>query len=184
MIIVPKRIVDVHATSRRPLFFLAGPIRGGGDWQADMAERIILRSRHSTIACPARWSAEHRLAEHFHQPFSAAENRQLVWERYYLTLAGLTPNVAGCVIFWLGLESKTQPHPGPEPYAMDTRREIGKFTGLAERGEVRMVVGGHPGFYGLDVILYELRCALGASFRFHEDMDTLVDAAIAVAVES
>lgn len=184
MIILPKKIIDFYTSSHSPLLFLAGPIRGGGDWQADMAEKIMLRAKYATVACPARWSADHRLAEHFHQPFSDAENRQLVWERHYLKKAGVTPNAAGCVIFWLGLESKTQPHPGPEPYAMDTRREIGKFTGLAERGRVRMVVGGHSDFYGLDVILYELRSALGRSFKFHEDMNTLVDAAIAMAIES
>jgi hypothetical protein len=78
---------------------------------------------------------------------------QLVWERHYLKQAGLEAGIPGCVIFWLGLESLTQPHPGPEPYAMDTRREIGKFTAYAEMMSVRMVVGGNRKFYGLDVIL-------------------------------
>jgi hypothetical protein len=40
-IYVPKEIVEIKPTKDAPLFFLAGPIRGGGDWQADMAKIIL-----------------------------------------------------------------------------------------------------------------------------------------------
>lgn len=39
-IYVPKQITPLSPTKNSPLLFLAGPIRGGGDWQADMAETI------------------------------------------------------------------------------------------------------------------------------------------------
>lgn len=177
-IYVPKQIVPLVPTLASPLFFLAGPIRGGGDWQAEMAEEILAREPSALIACPSRWTGEHRLAHHFYQPFSQAENRQLVWERHYLKQAGLKPNVPGCVIFWLGLESTTHPHPGPEPYAMDTRREIGKFTAFAEMLPVRMVVGGSQHFHGLDVILFELSRAIGKPFPFYTTMAEVVDQAL------
>lgn len=177
-IYVPKQIVPLTPTLDSPLFFLAGPIRGGGDWQSHMADHILYHERSALIACPSRWGSEHRLAKHFHQPFSQAENRQLVWERHYLKQAGLEPGVPGCVIFWLGLESAGRPHPGPEPYAMDTRREIGKFTAFAEMMNVRIVVGGDCRFYGLDVILFEFSEAVGKPFPFYETMAEVADHAI------
>lgn len=180
-IYVPKIIVPLKPTVESPLFFLAGPIRGGGDSQALMAKQLLRRVPTALIACPSRWDASHPLSKDFYQPFSQADNRQLVWERHYLKQAGLEPNVPGCVIFWLGLESTEHPHPGPEPYAMDTRREIGKFTAFAEMMNVRMVVGGHRGFYGLDVILYELSEAFGKPFPFYETMAEVVDHAIVTA---
>jgi hypothetical protein len=180
-IYVPKEIVELAPTRDNPLLFLAGPIRGGGDWQADMAETIIDQKPSSLIACPSRWRKEHRLAQYFHKPFSQATNRQLVWERHYLAQAGLRPQTQGCVIFWLPLESATHPHPGPEPYAMDTRREIGKFTAYAETLNARIVVGGDPGFYGLDVILFELSEATGSRFPFHETMEETAEHAIRIA---
>lgn len=99
MIILPKTIVPLQPTQQEPLFFLAGPIRGGGDWQANMAELIVTNIPNAHIACPSRWKRGHRLEEHFHQPFSDAPNRQLVWERHYLQQAGLEPEVPGCVMF-------------------------------------------------------------------------------------
>ncbi len=180
-IYVPKQIIHLKPTFESPLFFLAGPIRGGGDWQALMVDHILGRESSAFITCPSRWDEKHRLAHHFHQPFTQADNRQLVWERHYLKQAGLEPNVPGCVIFWLGLESTEQPHPGPEPYAMDTRREIGKFTAFAEMMNVRMVVGGNRGFHGLDVILFELSEAFGRPFPFYESMSEVVDRAILTA---
>ena len=89
----------------------------------------------------------------------------------------------GCLIFWLGLENRDDPHPGPEPYAMDTRRELGKFTALRDRLKARVVLGGDRQFYGLDVILNEFAYADGVEkFPFYESMSELVTAAIAEAI--
>ncbi len=177
-IYLPKEIIQLTPTISSPLLFLAGPIRGGGDWQSRMAELALSKEPSAHIACPSRWNSDHRLVRHFHQPFTTAENRQLVWERHYLRQAGIEPGIPGCIIFWLGLESTTQPHPGPEPYAMDTRREIGKFTAYAEMMNVRMVIGGERGFHGLDVILFELSEAAGVLFPFHETMEEAIDQAL------
>jgi hypothetical protein len=181
LIYLPKKIVTLQPTNDSPLLFLAGPIRGGGDWQAEMVDHIFNQESSVNIACPSRWDGSHRLARYFHQPFSQADNRQLVWERHYLKQAGLKRDVPGCVIFWLCCESVTKPHPGPEPYAMDTRREIGKFTAFAEMMNVRMVVGGDRGFYGLDVILFELSEAYGKPFPFYETMRDVATNALMIA---
>ena len=88
----------------------------------------------------------------------------------------------GCLVFWLGLESETHPHPGPEPYAMDTRRELGKFTALRDLLHARVVLGGDRRFHGLDVILNEFADAEGVvTFPFYESMAELAEAALAEA---
>lgn len=182
-IYVPKKIVPLSPTKEKPLFFLAGPIRGGGDWQAQAAQCILSKNVDALIACPSRWTEEHQLAKHFFEPFGQAGNRQLHWEQHYLKQAGLEPRVPGCIIFWLGLESETDPHPGPEPYAMDTRREIGKFPAYTEMKPTRLVVGGHQKFYGLDVILTELEEACDRPVKFHEQMGSLVEEAYKIALK-
>ena len=146
-IIVPKIIqsVDPH----KPLIFLAGPIRGGGDWQRYMAEILFEQCTDVQIACPCRWTAEHPLSSFFIQPFSHGNTRQLHWERHYMERAGLSEKQNGCVLFYLPLEDLHRPHPGPEPYTMDTRREIGKFTAFLKLRNAHMVVGGSEDFYGL-----------------------------------
>lgn len=179
-IYVPKAIVPIAPTNESPLLFLAGPIRGGGDWQSYMAKRILSQAPSAHIACPCRWDATHELAPHFHKPFSK-EGRQLVWERHYLQQAGLDQDTPGCIIFWLGLESTTHPHPGPEPYAMDTRRELGKFTAFAEMTGVRLVLGGSRDFYGLESILFELSEAIERPFPFYESMAEVADHAVRTA---
>lgn len=158
-------------------------MRGGGDWQSEMVEITLDQCPDAHIAVPTRWNAKHHLSPHFYQPFSQANNRQLVWERHYLKQAGLVEGVKGCVIFWFGPESIIRPHPGPEPYAMDTRREIGKFTAYLEMMNVRMVVGGDRNFHGLDVILFELSEAAGKAFPFFETMYDVVTHAMQTAQE-
>lgn len=185
VIIVPKIIVSVDR--HRPLIFLAGPIRGGGDWQAKMARELIRQNPEVQIACPSRWNAEHPLRRYFVHPFSPAEHRQLRWERYYMEMAALYENHKGCLLFWLGLEDHKNPHPGPEPYAMDTRREIGKFTGIKRERklngqEVRMVVGGSEKFYGLSVIRDELDDAERGPFLFDTNMRSLASEALRIAL--
>ena len=178
-IVVPKVIQAFDLD--RPLIFLAGPIRGGGDWQHQMAEELIGQCNDVQIACPSRWPAEHPLAEYFTMPFSPAANRQLHWERHYMETAGLRHGIKGCVLFWLGLEDSDNPHPGPEPYAMDTRRELGKFTAFLTTYNARIAVGGNPEFYGLSVIRDELDDARNTAFPFYENMRDLATNALEVA---
>lgn len=178
-IIVPKIIEPVDQT--RPLIFLAGPIRGGGDWQRSMAEILISLEPTVQIACPCRWTGTHPLSRYFIRPFSNAPNRQLHWERHYMQSAGLNLSQPGCVLFWLGLEDELYPHPGPEPYAMDTRRELGKFTVYSEMFGADVVVGGSRDFHGLSVIIDEFKYATNKRFLYYETMESLANAALEAA---
>ena len=179
IIIVPKIIEPVRANV--PLIFLAGPIRGGGDWQGLMAEKLIEQHADVQIACPSRWTARHPLNRYFVRSFSEAANRQLHWERHYMELASLDPDQKGCVLFWLGLEDPNDALFGRQPYAADTRREIGKFTAFKKLLGARIVVGGSEQFYGLSVIRDEFNDAAGEEFPFFTTMEALSKAALSMA---
>lgn len=95
-----------------------------------------------------------------------------------MELAGLREEQRGCVLFNLELEDAVNPHPGPGPYAMDTRRELGKWTAFLKLLGARIVVGGSESFFGLSVIRDELDDAAGGSFPFYSEMSKLSSAAL------
>ena len=68
-IIVPKRWISTgdiyNETFTHPLFFLGGPVRGGGDWQHAMSLALAQRTKDCVVACPYRWDETHPLAQHF-----------------------------------------------------------------------------------------------------------------------
>lgn len=186
-IILPK----THATSwLGPLFFLAGPVRGGGDWQAAAYKELKdAMGEKFTAAIPTRYEADHPLMSEAltADPTAPLFERQMAWERHYLSLAGLhSKGAAGCLMFWLAKESDENPHPGPEPYAMDSRREMGEWYTRLEilgRSEVRLVVGAHPGFHGLDQIRRCLNESYGGEFPVYGSLFDTTRAAIVKARE-
>ena len=183
-VILPK----THATSwPGPLFFLAGPVRGAGDWQAVAYQELKdAMGEKFTAAIPTRYDPDHALMSDAltADPAMPTFPRQMAWERHYLSLAGSrTKGVRGCVMFWLGKESSENPHPGPEPYAMDTRRELGEwYTRLEyDRSDTRLVVGANPDFHGLDQIRRCLWEAQGSEFPIYETLFDTARAAVMMA---
>ncbi len=182
-VILPKS----HVTSwPGPLFFLAGPVRGGGDWQYDAYQLLEKkRGEHVTAAIPMRYPEMHPLCSKQLRSDPAAQtfNRQLAWERHYLTLTGLrSKGVKGCLVFWLANESKALPHPGPEPYAMDTRREIGEWYTRLEflKEDVRLVVGVEDRFHGASQIERCLTEARGSKFPVYRTLHDTIQAAVLI----
>ncbi len=177
-LILPNTFVEIDY-SYGPLFFLAGPVRGGGDWQAKCAD--LIHKKHFDqcyIAIPCRYEENH---PHMRYRISGNETRfprQLAWERYYLEKAA---GMHGCLIFYLPLESKTHPHPGPEPYAMDTRGELGEWRWRArDKHSNHIVIGAEEGFFGLSQIEYNFSVALGRDFKAHRSLEATVEAACQV----
>lgn len=178
-ILVPKTSI-VYRGNSIPLFFLAGPIRGGGDWQHIMCLELAKRIPECVIVCPAPWDNTHPLASDFileNEAGAEEFRRQLDWERHYLEAAG---NEAwfGCIVFWLPCESKTQPHGGPEPYAMDTRGELGEWRWRMNSECARVVVGGEAGFHGLSQIERNFKAALSGEFTLYNTLEQTADAAV------
>lgn len=174
MLILPKNLVEVPDIT--PLYFLAGPIRGGGDWQATAFQLLQKHDPGCAIACPSRWDHTHPLFKNAVAGKANAFDRQLAWERYYLELAGIH-HPRGCILFWLPLESETRPHPGPEPYAMDTRGELGEWRMRIKHEGARVVIGGERGFHGLSQIERNFSHIAGTSFVLYNDLESTIQAA-------
>ncbi|MFA5853779.1 MAG: hypothetical protein WC866_01695 [Patescibacteria group bacterium] len=174
-IILPKTRVEIDP-NYGPLFYLMGPIRGGGDWQRHCCRMIESRIPNFYAAVPCRWTEFHPLYKYGATGTPGAFARQLNWERYYIELAAKT----GCLLFWLPAEHHAAKHPGPEPYAMDTRGELGEWRGrmMHERGQ-RVVIGGEPAFHGMSQIQRNFSLALGYEFPIYPSLDATITAAIA-----
>lgn len=177
-VILPRNLIKLDP-SYGPLFFLAGPVRGGGDWQAQCCDELLSIVPHFYVAIPCRYPDNHPLMR---SRVSVTENqfgRQLPWEQHYIDIAAAHATIRGCIIFWLALESETNPHPGPEPYAMDTRRELGTCIGrLMHEPSLRVVIGAEDGFLGLDQIQRSFSFVTKTDFPIYGTLEETVHAAI------
>lgn len=159
-ILLPKTHIDLSARpwAKMPLVFLAGPARGGGDWQARMcAELEVVLGEDFIAAIPCRWGEEHALSEFFIRgKKESVFLRQLDWERYYIEQAARRAP-QGCLLFWLGCQKSPRP-PQDGPYAQDTYGELGAWRIERKyRSDTRLVVGAEKGFYGLSQIKRNFR---------------------------
>jgi len=182
-IILPKtyfRFSPEEPWDKTLVFFLAGPVRGGGDWQQEACRLIAHKAPNSIVAVPTRWEANHPLTPYKVHGSDNVFPRQLNWERHYLEEAGLS-TFAGCIIFWLPLESRTSPHPGPEPYSMDTRGELAEWRMRMKFEGARVVVGAEEGFHGLSQIQRNFSLTLGYEFPIHGTLEATIDAALKIA---
>lgn len=183
-ILIPKNKHIINPKGG-PLFFLAGPVRGGHDWQRDCYELLCQKLQNFYAAIP-----------YYHKPgtqtFSLLEKaepgesnlapfaRQLDWERKYMEIAVKI----GCLIFYLPEESLIEARPKEEgPYATDTRGEIARWSVHKHyHPEFRMVVGAEPQFHGLSQIQRNLSADMGYEFPIYSSLEETVDAAIAEAI--
>ena len=179
-VLLPRNLVGIDP-KYGPLFFLAGPVRGGGDWQAQCCDELLSIVPHFYVAIPCRYPDTHRLMRYRVGFSETVFNRQLTWERHYLDLAGCGDTVEndGCILFWLPKESTLEPHPGPEPYAMDTRGELGEWRGrLMHKPNLRVVVGAEEGFLGLSQIQRNFGFATNSDFPIYPTLRETVQAAV------
>src|SRR3989338_7870697 len=177
-IILPKTMHQVDF-AYGPFFFLIGPVRGGGDWQYTCCLEIQKHIPHFTAAIPCRYGEDHPLKAFCADGLEYQFDRQLSWERYYIALAARVRWCHSTVIAWLPTESKVAPHPGPEPYAMDTRGEIGEWRGqMMYDPSIRFVIGAEAGFFGLSQIQRNFDKALRTQFPIYPTLAETVAAAV------
>lgn len=174
-ILLPKLAVDVDF-KYGPFFFLAGPVRGGGDWQHKFCQIMQGYIPHFTAALPCRYPSDHPLMQQRDWNHHGEYERQLLWERHYLKIAAQR----GCLVFWLAKESASEPRGNGEPYAMETMGEIGEWRGrLLDHPGLRIVVGGEEGFPGLTQIHRNFCYALDAHFPLYGTIEETANAALA-----
>jgi hypothetical protein len=136
-----------------PLIFLAGPIRGAGNWQNSAIEILQSLNQDVYIASPNLQIQPTNLKNQA-KSNELSFPRQLDWERYYLKKASET----GTIMFWLPTQVEAMPlseRSGfPKVYARDTRPETAGWGWklLETNPNARIILGGEEGFDGYDVI--------------------------------
>ena len=150
--ILPKSHPVLEDFRNHPLFFLAGPILGSDDWQADMTALLRkMTGGDCLVVNPSRYNQDHPLYADRMGGNEDFFESQTVWERHYLKLAGESWNFS-CVIFWLPEENVEHPRDDGQPYARDTRGEISEWRFRLAANRARVVMGAEPSFPGLSVI--------------------------------
>ena len=112
-----------------PLVFLAGPIQGALDWQAQAICILQKYAPELHIANPRR-PLKHE-GDFTKQMFNA----QTDWETYYLNRAAYGK---GAILFWLAKETE---HFCNRSYAQTSRFELSEWKVKHERDGVKLVVG-------------------------------------------
>jgi hypothetical protein len=132
-------IPPAYAHVEGPLVFLAGPIQGAPDWQAE-AIRLLMDESGITVASPRRPPVS---AGDFPETEYAA---QVDWEHHYLARAAQD----GVTMFWLAKESV---HLCGRAYAQTTRFELGEAVTLHRLAGAKVVVGIEAGFSNMRYLL-------------------------------
>ncbi len=174
-VLLPKRDDHGALDTTLPFFYLAGPVRGGGDWQAHMCQILNNVVGECIIAVPCRWEKTHPLKRAFIGNIDPRYKKQTEWEQFFIEKALTRPR--SCVICWLEEESQTHPRTDGGPYGRDTYGELGYFRGLMEgvssffRHTFPLVLGGSEAFPGLSVIKCNFNYTYGSDFPFATSME-------------
>lgn len=186
-LVLPKN--DVAIGPKKKVFFLGGPVLGGGDWQRKAIGLFFQKISDAYVVCPVRYEPNDSLqclslpgGELDFGPNAiggvSVFPRQTHWERYYLNIA----SKQGAILFWLPEEDQKNPRP-PEngPYARDTYGELGEWRVRMHRDKAHVVIGAQRGFPGISVIEANYRAVLGDMFITEPTIEETVAAAIALA---
>ena len=175
-IILPNNLT-LRKYTYGPVFFFAGPVKGGDDWQAKACDcmRVYLSEFYAVLPC--RYPKQHPLRQYEVVDKEDHFERQALWERHYLELAARR----GCIIFWLPCESKIDSRDDAGPYARDTYGELGEWRGrMMVDDKLKVVVGAEEDFPGLRTIKCNFDAALGGNFTIYSSMEDTVKAALAM----
>ncbi len=129
-----------EAANQTPVIFLAGPIQGARDWQAEASTIIHVSRPEVIIASPRR----------DYLPGEFDYGMQVDWETHHLRRAAQN----GVILFWLAREEE---HVPARAYAQTSRFELGEWKLRHERDGVKIVIGIEQGFSGEKYI--RRRCA-------------------------
>jgi hypothetical protein len=182
-IILPKIFIDPELI-RGPLFFFAGPIKGGEDWQSRMCALVsgMLPDELIHLVVPNRWDPDHHLYPYRAEGPEDKFERQTDWEHYYIDLAAQRSRERkGAPVVWLPCESLTHPRTDGQPYARDTYGEIGSLrTYKRFVPDINIIIGAEPDFPGLRVIKRNFRQDLGLTedYPFHSTIEETAVAAV------
>ena len=185
-LILPKTYFG--APPGKNTYYLAGPIRGTDDWQAEAVVILANLDPGCTIVCPCRWDDTHPLSIYRVIPDNGVGGnlfelltRQTQWERVWMSYAA----AHGCLIFWLPCENTVGPRPKEDgPYARDTYGELGRYSNLVSSDQncLKMSIGADPKLpesFGLS----QIKCNLDIDFAYGYPIFDTLQKTLEVAVE-
>jgi hypothetical protein len=145
-VLTPNTKID---NIKKPLIFLAGPIKSTPDWRSSAIKTIESYKLPLIIASPAK-----RIDIDLEKTpiISSSENfeRQREWENYYLNIA----SKEGSILFWFPQETE---HNCDKSYAAMTRVEIGQWmTEYKYDKSIRLCIGTDGNFSEFRIIEYDL----------------------------
>lgn len=162
-IVLPNTYCESVDYSCDPIFFFAGPVDGGGNWQQRCFKELQKHLSVFTAVIPCKYDANHSLTAYKVVGDEDRFSRQTLWERHYLQITAMRTN--GCIIFWLACESKDNPRKDGSPYARDTYGELGEWRGrMMNNPNLHVVIGAEVGFPGLSQIRANFNGALKGEF--------------------
>ncbi|MDB5266001.1 MAG: hypothetical protein JWM39_714 [Parcubacteria group bacterium] len=180
-LILPNTFVDLNEFPRNPLFFIAGPIRGGDDHQSELSVILAKKVPDCIIITPCRYSLGHPLYRYRLEGDEEYFERQLSYERYYLRRAAKAKaegRRGGAILFNLPCESRTRPRTDGQPYARDSYQELGEWRGqMMYDKTLKVLIAAEAGFPGLSQIRYNFSAALEHDFPIYKSIDELTDQA-------
>jgi hypothetical protein len=117
---------------KTPLVFLAGPIQGARDWQAEATTQLLAANGTLEVASPRRVSLDSTFVY----------DEQVAWEKAHLARSAQL----GAIIFWFAAQDYSQNYEPGRPYAKTTKIEFGRAFGWYDKQPFPIVVGIEPGF--------------------------------------
>ena len=178
--------IEIPNTTRENVYFLAGPIQGGGNWQEQAIILLSAMDPNCIIICPRRYKKTDKLfSEYQHildQSFPSPEAQRIEfkshteWGRYYLEKAAFL----GSIIFFLPKEDVLYPRKDGSPYARDTYGELGRWGVRSgqNKKEIMMTVGIAPEFPGREEIRKNLCEDHQANFKIHDHLNATIHNAV------
>lgn len=178
--------VEILDTTRENVYFLAGPIQGGGNWQEQAIIVLAAMDPDCIIICPRRYKKTDKLFSEyqyiFDQSFPSPDVQQIEfeshteWGRYYLEKAAFL----GSIIFFLPNEDVHDPRNDGSPYARDTYGELGRWGVRSgqNKEEITMTVGIARGFPGRQEIKKNLKEDHKKAFKIHDHLHATLHEAV------
>jgi hypothetical protein len=171
-LILPKSKIPLK---KQKLFYLAGPVEGGGGWQKKAIS--ILRKdfpeAYFAFRCP--FNEMRRLRRFALKGEEEQYSSEAEWRRDQMEFAAMS----GCLMFWLGPQDKEEEADFTKiPYGLIASREEAVWAfRLFYNNKLRVVIGVHHSFPGHDEIVENLLDLFGANFHVYNRLPDLLEAA-------
>lgn len=178
--------IEISNTTRENVYFFAGPILGGGNWQEKAIILISAIDPDCIIISPRRCEKTDKLFSEYHhildKSFPSPDAQKIEfknhteWSRYYLEKAAFL----GSIIFFLPKEDVLEPRKDGSPYARDTYGELGRWGVRSgqNKKEIIITVGIAPEFPGREEIRKNLCEDHQANFKIHDHLNVTINHAV------